>query len=135
MDGHLARRRHVHLVGRVRLAWLRVRRKRAELLVGGRHDDLRRAVHGLHDVDGPRHAVPLVGLGAGDNEEGEVDDAVEWESQQRPKSVGTGAILQRKEAKGEHGPALARDHLLQRRVRGGDLGRVVIVWVVVAAVV
>ncbi len=89
----------------------------------------------MHDIDGPRHALPLVGLGAGDDEEGEVDDAVEQESQQRPTSVGTGVILQRKDAKGEHGPALPRDHLLQRRVRGGDLGRVVIVWVVVTAVV
>ncbi len=44
-------------------------------------------------------------------------------------------ILQGKDAKGEHGPALARNHLLQGRIRGGDLGRVVCIMVVVVAAV
>ncbi len=89
----------------------------------------------MHDVDGPRHAVPLVGLGAGDDEEDEVDDAGEDTRQKRPTRVGTGDFLQRKDAKGEHGPSLARNHLLQGRIRGGDLGRVVCVMVVVVAAV
>lgn len=42
-------------------------------MIGAGHA-LRGPVEGLHDIDRPRHPVPLVGLVAGDDEEGKVDD-------------------------------------------------------------